>query len=101
MHDQGHPPPRGVSARDKGCDEAFRFYFDLEASVYSPELPKLLGELESVGIVRRVVYDTIPMKTEYFLTPLGESLVPIIRMMDAWGNEHREMFDEMGNLNTK
>ena len=60
-----------------------------------------LGELESVGIVRRVVYYTIPMKTEYFLTPLGESLVPIIRMMDTWGNEHREMFDEMGNLNTK
>ena len=64
-------------------------------------LVQQLGELESIGIVRRVVYDTIPMKTEYFLTPLGESLVPIIRMMDAWGNEHREMFDEMGNLNTK
>ena len=60
-----------------------------------------LGELESVCIVRRVVHDTIPMKTEYFLTELGESLVPIIRMMDAWGNEHRNMFDEMGNLNTK
>ena len=31
-----------------GSDDTFRFYFDLEASVYSPELPKLLGELESV-----------------------------------------------------
>lgn len=37
------------------------------------------------------------MKTEYFLTELGESLVPIIRMMDAWGNAHRTLFDEMGN----
>lgn len=31
-----------------GSDDTFRFYFDLEASVYSPELPKLLGELEAV-----------------------------------------------------
>ena len=31
-----------------GSDDTFRFYFDLEASVYSPELPKLLSELESV-----------------------------------------------------
>lgn len=57
-----------------------------------------LGELEAVGAVRRVVHDTVPMKTEYFLTELGESLVPIIRLMDAWGNEHRGMFDEMGNV---
>jgi len=38
------------------------------------------------------------MKTEYFLTELGETLVPIIRMMDMWGNNHRDMFDEMGNV---
>lgn len=61
-------------------------------------LAQQLSEMESVGIVRRIVYDTVPMKTEYFLTDLGESLVPIIRMMDAWGNEHRSMFDRMGNL---
>ncbi len=61
-------------------------------------LVQQLGELESVGVVRRVVHDTVPMKTEYFLTEFGESLVPIIRMMDAWGNEHRGMFDEMGNI---
>ncbi len=61
-------------------------------------LVQQLGELESVGIVRRVVHDSVPMKTEYFLTELGESLVPIIRMMDAWGNGHRHMFDEMGYI---
>lgn len=59
-------------------------------------LAQQLGELEAVGVVRRIVYNTVPMKTEYFLTELGESLVPIIRMMDAWGNDRRMMFDEMG-----
>lgn len=63
-------------------------------------LVKQLGELELVGVVYRVVYDTVPMKTEYFLTELGESLVPIIRMMDVWGIEHRESFDEMGYVPT-
>lgn len=64
-------------------------------------LVQQLGELESVGVVRRVIHDTIPMKTEYFLTELGESLVPIIQMMDKWGNEHRDLFNEMGPLNEK
>lgn len=59
-------------------------------------LVQQFGELESVGVMRRVMHYTVPMKTEYFLTELGESLVSIIRMMDAWGNEHRNMFDEMG-----
>lgn len=48
------------------------------------------------GVVRKVTYDTVPMKTEYFLTGLGESLVPIIRMIDKWGLEHKDLFDEMG-----
>ena len=61
-------------------------------------LVQQLGELESVGIIRRVVHDSVPMKTEYFLTELGESLVPIIRMMDAGSNGHRHMFDEMGYI---
>lgn len=61
-------------------------------------LVRQLGELEASGIVRRVVYDTVPMKTEYFLTELGESLVPIIRLMDSWGLGHRELFDGMGRL---
>lgn len=61
-------------------------------------LVKQLGELETAGVVRKVTYDTVPMKTEYFLTELGESLVPIIRMIDRWGLEHKELFNEMGLL---
>lgn len=65
-------------------------------------LVQQLGELESVGIVRRVVHDTIPMKTEYFLTELGESLVPYYPHDGRLGPTNiRNMFDEMGNLNTK
>lgn len=92
--------PYLINCMTKGIHRPVEFQHAIKGATRRV-LVQQLGELESVGIVRRVVYDTIPMKTEYFLTPLGESLVPIIRMMDAWGNEHREMFDEMGNLNTK
>lgn len=47
-----------------------------------------------MGIVRKVVYPVVPMKVEYFLTELGNSLVPIIRMMDDWGNKHRYLAEQ-------
>ena len=92
--------PYLINCMTKGIHRPVEFQHAIKGATRRV-LVQQLGELESIGIVRRVVYDTIPMKTEYFLTPLGESLVPIIRMMDTWGNEHREMFDKMGNLNTK
>lgn len=64
-------------------------------------LVKQLGELEAAGVVRKVTYDTVPMKTEYFLTELGESLVPIIRLIDKWGLDHKDLFNEMGLLYNK
>ena len=48
------------------------------------------------GIFRKTVYRVVPLKVEYFLTSPGESFVPIIRMMDDWGNHHRKLFDETG-----
>ncbi len=61
-------------------------------------LTQQLNELEQMGLVRREVYAEVPMRVEYFLTELGDSMVPIIRMMDKWGLEHRDLFDEMGNV---
>lgn len=40
-------------------------------------LTQQLNELEEMGIVRKVVYPVVPMKVEYFLTELGNSLVPV------------------------
>ena len=57
-------------------------------------LTQQLNELEEMGIVRKVVYPVVPMKVEYFLTELGNSLVPIIRMMDDWGNKHRYLAEQ-------
>jgi len=53
-------------------------------------LTKQLRELEADGILERKVYPVIPPKVEYFFTPYGETLFPVIDAMSAWGLEHME-----------
>ena len=51
-------------------------------------LTQQLREMESDGIVHREIYLQVPPKVEYSLTPLGESLKPIIDTMHEWGIKH-------------
>lgn len=50
-------------------------------------LNQQLKELEDRGVIRRVVYPELPPKVEYFLTDFGESLIPVIKVIDQWGAE--------------
>lgn len=47
-------------------------------------LTKQLRELEADGFLHREVYQEIPPRVEYTLTPLGESFVPVLRAMLDW-----------------
>ena len=51
-------------------------------------LTQQLRELEADGIVHREIYPQIPPKVEYSLTPLGETLKPILYAMHDWAVEH-------------
>ncbi|MCW6038688.1 helix-turn-helix transcriptional regulator [Spirulina subsalsa FACHB-351] len=51
-------------------------------------LTQQLREMERDGIVHRQVYAQVPPKVEYSLTPLGESLKPILEEMHRWGEKH-------------
>lgn len=54
--------------------------------------PKVLSgnlkTLESVGLVKRILYAEVPPRTEYELTVLGRSLIPILNQLSDWGREH-------------
>lgn len=53
-------------------------------------LTKQLRELEADGILERKIYAEIPPRVEYFMTPHGDSLMPIIACMRDWGIEHMD-----------
>lgn len=48
-------------------------------------LTQQLRELAEDGIIHRQVYAQVPPKVEYSLTPLGESLNPVLQAMHEWG----------------
>lgn len=51
-------------------------------------LTQQLRDLEADGLVHRKVYREIPPRVEYSLTPLGQSLKPIIIHMHKWGTQY-------------
>ncbi len=51
-------------------------------------LTQQLRELEADGLVNRKVYPQVPPKVEYSLSELGETLMPILRMMCDWGKDY-------------
>ena len=53
-------------------------------------LTQQLRELENDGLINRVVYPIVPPKTEYSLTPFGESIIPVLEAMCNWGNSYLE-----------
>ena len=51
-------------------------------------LTKQLREMEADGILERKIYAEIPPRVEYFITDLGQTLMPIIQQMRRWGEEN-------------
>ncbi|AKP65104.1 hypothetical protein FC99_GL001201 [Levilactobacillus koreensis JCM 16448] len=59
-------------------------------------LTNTLRELEADGLVHREEYPQIPPKVEYSLTPLGESLIPVMEDICSWGEQ--QMTNETESL---
>lgn len=57
-------------------------------------LTENLRELEERGLVNRKVYPVVPPKVEYSLTPLGESMSPILDAMKKWGNDYKARYEK-------
>ena len=48
-------------------------------------LTRQLNELEAHGLIARKVFDVLPPKVEFYLTPLGLSMKPLIGALNDWG----------------
>ena len=53
-------------------------------------LSKELRELEMNQLIKRTVYDTVPVTVEYSMTEYGETLEPVILELAKWGRQHRK-----------
>ncbi len=47
---------------------------------------------EEDGLIEKTIYPELPPRSEYKITDLGESLLPIIDAMLKWGEEHFDVF---------
>ena len=55
-------------------------------------LSKELKDLELNGIVKRTVYDTVPVSVEYELTKSAKLLSDVLDKMLEWGLQHRKQY---------
>lgn len=51
-------------------------------------LTQTLRHLERDGFLTRTVTPAVPARVDYALTPLGESLLPVMRAVTEWAERH-------------
>jgi len=48
-----------------------------------------LRALESDGLINREIFAEVPPRVEYSLSPLGNSLKPVLDAMSEWGTDYK------------
>ncbi len=57
-------------------------------------LTNQLRELEADGLIVRSVYAQVPPKVEYRLSPLGQTLEPVLAALKMWGERNIGLFGD-------
>ena len=57
-------------------------------------LTRQLSELQEAGFVHRKDFKSIPPHVEYSLTPLGQSLIPLLQAMHDWAAANADSLRE-------
>jgi len=60
----------------------------VDTSVNARVLRQQLKELEKFDVIYKKVYPSVPPKVEYFLTDIGEELIPLFTELDKWGAKY-------------
>ena len=60
------------------------------AGVSQKMLTQTLRTLERDGLLTRTVTPSVPVRVDYELTPLGQSLLPVMAAIKAWAESHIE-----------
>ena len=60
-----------------------------------------LKEMATDGLVEKKIYPELPPRSEYKITELGKSLLPIIDSMMEWGKDHMNLFKRNLKIQSK
>lgn len=71
--------------------EIFKEVPDATERVINQQLKELLEH----KIIDREIFAELPLRTEYYLTDLGRSILPILDAFDDWGEENRKFYEEL------
>ena len=74
--------------------EIARYIPDASARVIEMQLAELLF----YGIVSKSAEEVYPKRTEYRLTALGNTLLPILWQIDQWGLDHSQEIKERSSF---
>ena len=80
-------PPILLALHTNGPTRFGQLRRELE-SVTEKVLSQQLKEMEGHGLVARAVYEEVPPRVEYSLTPRGVQLLFALADLGAWGDEH-------------
>jgi DNA-binding HxlR family transcriptional regulator len=58
------------------------------AGVSQKMLTQTLRMLERDGLVTRTITPSVPVRVDYELTPLGHTLLPVVRAIKYWSETH-------------
>jgi len=56
-----------------------------------------LRALEADGLIVRTVYPEVPPRVEYALSDLGNTMRPLFKSMEDWGNSYKEFISSSSN----
>jgi DNA-binding HxlR family transcriptional regulator len=71
-----------------GGPQRYRDLCRIIAGVSQKMLTQTLRTLERDGLVSRTLTPGVPVRVDYELTPLGQSLLPAVNAIKAWAEQH-------------
>ena len=63
-------------------------FLSSEEGIPTNILANRLRRLEETGLIEKMPYHAKPLRYDYFLTPKGADLLPVIQQLALWAHKH-------------
>jgi DNA-binding HxlR family transcriptional regulator len=60
----------------------------ITSGVSQKVLNEKLQELESDGLIKKVIYPEVPPRVEFYLTDIGKELFPALNIIENWSGKY-------------